>query len=352
MFWPQSKLAKLIAVIERVSGSRATFVRKPYTADTVARSVCGGWQINMTARPNGRAGAMDFADYISEQHAKHPAPPDIKGKAFGISEAIGKAAQARARPMLEAREALYGWMSGAARQTRGPRHGEGNAPARHASGSAGAGAKRSARRNPSKTRRGRREADRKTRQPPSFLAHTTPSRRTSPMTTDKQIAANRRNAARSTGPKTEAGKAIVARNAVSHGLLSRRGKQGGADQSRQSPARPPRPCGRGGGVARRSDHSLGMASEARARPRFTSTGCEAFTQAPLPSRPIERGRARRCRAQDRAPRAAADAPAAKTGNPGADRPRARSAAMSAALRGAHRRFITAVQLCGPAANAA
>jgi hypothetical protein len=42
------------------------------------------------------------------------------------------------------------------------------------------------------------------------------------MTTDKQIAANRRNAARSTGPKTEAGKAIIARNAVSHGLLSRR----------------------------------------------------------------------------------------------------------------------------------
>jgi hypothetical protein len=42
------------------------------------------------------------------------------------------------------------------------------------------------------------------------------------MTTEKQIAANRRNANRSTGPKTEAGKAIVARNAVSHGLLSRR----------------------------------------------------------------------------------------------------------------------------------
>jgi len=41
------------------------------------------------------------------------------------------------------------------------------------------------------------------------------------MTTEKQIAANRRNAARSTGPKIEAGKAIVARNAVTHGLLSR-----------------------------------------------------------------------------------------------------------------------------------
>lgn len=41
------------------------------------------------------------------------------------------------------------------------------------------------------------------------------------MTTEKQITANRRNAARSTGPKTPAGKSAVARNAVSHGLLSR-----------------------------------------------------------------------------------------------------------------------------------
>jgi hypothetical protein len=116
MFWPHCKLAKLIAVIERVSGSRAAFVRKPYTAGAIAQSVCGGWQIDMNTRPVSKAGAMDFADYISEQHAKHPAPPEIKGKAFGISEAIGKAAQERARPMLEAREALYGWMSGAARQ--------------------------------------------------------------------------------------------------------------------------------------------------------------------------------------------------------------------------------------------
>lgn len=57
-----------------------------------------------------KASALEWADYIATQHAKHPAPPEINGKAFGISEAIGKAAQERARPMLEAREARYGWM--------------------------------------------------------------------------------------------------------------------------------------------------------------------------------------------------------------------------------------------------
>ena len=40
-------------------------------------------------------------------------------------------------------------------------------------------------------------------------------------TTDKQIAANRRNAAKSTGPATPAGKAIAACNSLKHGLLAR-----------------------------------------------------------------------------------------------------------------------------------
>lgn len=40
------------------------------------------------------------------------------------------------------------------------------------------------------------------------------------MATQKQIAANRRNALKSTGPKTESGKEIVSRNAVTHGLLA------------------------------------------------------------------------------------------------------------------------------------
>ena len=41
------------------------------------------------------------------------------------------------------------------------------------------------------------------------------------MTTPAQLAANRRNAAKSTGPKTAEGKASAARNALKHGLCAR-----------------------------------------------------------------------------------------------------------------------------------
>ena len=114
MFWPCYKLAQLVGVIERLSGGSADFVLRPYAADVVARSVCGGWQINMNARKDDKASAIDWAEYIAEQHDKHPATPEIRGKAFGISEAIGKAAQERERAALEAREARYGWMRQAA----------------------------------------------------------------------------------------------------------------------------------------------------------------------------------------------------------------------------------------------
>jgi hypothetical protein len=41
------------------------------------------------------------------------------------------------------------------------------------------------------------------------------------MTSTRQLEANRANARRSTGPKTASGKARVAHNAITHGLLAR-----------------------------------------------------------------------------------------------------------------------------------
>lgn len=41
------------------------------------------------------------------------------------------------------------------------------------------------------------------------------------MTTDKQIVANRQNALKSTGPRTQEGKELTRRNSIKHGLLSK-----------------------------------------------------------------------------------------------------------------------------------
>lgn len=94
LFWPSRRLKRLVALIARVTGSSAEIVKIPYSADLVARSVCGGWQFNMNNRD--KAGALDLVSYIAGQHDKHHVPPEIRGKAFGISKAIGKAAQDRA----------------------------------------------------------------------------------------------------------------------------------------------------------------------------------------------------------------------------------------------------------------
>ena len=48
-----------------------------------------------------------------------------------------------------------------------------------------------------------------------------PNRRTYTVATAAQIEANRRNAQKSTGPKTERGKARVRRNAITHGMTAR-----------------------------------------------------------------------------------------------------------------------------------
>jgi hypothetical protein len=51
------------------------------------------------------------------------------------------------------------------------------------------------------------------------------------MTTEAQIAANRLNATKSTGPRTPAGKAVVGLNGMKHGLLSRESLVKGESQA-------------------------------------------------------------------------------------------------------------------------
>ena len=50
------------------------------------------------------------------------------------------------------------------------------------------------------------------------------------MTSDKKAQANRRNALKSTGPKTPEGKTAVRLNALKHGLLSRETLLPGEDE--------------------------------------------------------------------------------------------------------------------------
>jgi hypothetical protein len=90
MFWPSRKLAQLVAVIERISGSSADFVLQPYAADVVARSVCGGWQINMNTRKDDKQSALEWAEYIAAQHAKHPAPPEIRERRLASRKPSGR----------------------------------------------------------------------------------------------------------------------------------------------------------------------------------------------------------------------------------------------------------------------
>ena len=61
----------------------------------------------------GKAGALYWSDYVSQQDDKHHRAPALPGKAYGVSEAIGKKAREAARAHLEARIA---WMPLSARE--------------------------------------------------------------------------------------------------------------------------------------------------------------------------------------------------------------------------------------------
>lgn len=107
LFYPNRYLSQLVALLERVTGSAAEFALQPFEADCVARSVCGGWQLNMNNSSDAKNSSIRWIEYIASQHDKHPCAPELEGKLFGISQAIGKAAQdnswlSKARPSVNA----------------------------------------------------------------------------------------------------------------------------------------------------------------------------------------------------------------------------------------------------------
>jgi len=104
-------LQPLLELIERVTGSSPEYVKPAYEDQHVARSVCGGWQVDMNLR--GKAGALGWSEYVSDQDDKHHGVPALPGKAYGVSEVIGKKAREAARAQLEARIA---WMPLSARE--------------------------------------------------------------------------------------------------------------------------------------------------------------------------------------------------------------------------------------------
>lgn len=111
IFWPHYRLQPLLDLIERVTGSSPEYVWPAFEDEHVAKSVCGGWLVKMNRR--GKASALGWSEYVSQQEDKHHRAPVLPGKACGVSEAIGKKARGAAKAQLEARIA---WMPPSARE--------------------------------------------------------------------------------------------------------------------------------------------------------------------------------------------------------------------------------------------
>ena len=88
LFWPSYTLNKLVELLTRISGSSAQFINQPYAANIFAKSVCGGWQINLMRGKNMEAAALGWAEYIALQPTKHQYDKNIIGNCFGISRGI------------------------------------------------------------------------------------------------------------------------------------------------------------------------------------------------------------------------------------------------------------------------
>ena len=90
-------LFKLIAMLERICGSSVAPAEESRDRKVLAESGCKGWQIKFIYGRNLLSGALAWVDYIARQSENHAVWPDLEGKVFGISQAIGPAARAAAQ---------------------------------------------------------------------------------------------------------------------------------------------------------------------------------------------------------------------------------------------------------------
>lgn len=96
LFWPHRDMAKLVNVLERVTGSEMGPDPRKKPIGYYAGSACGGWQLKNVL--NGLPGALGWINYIAAQDQKHPTRVKIEGKSFGVSQSIGPAARRKGAP--------------------------------------------------------------------------------------------------------------------------------------------------------------------------------------------------------------------------------------------------------------
>lgn len=98
LFWPPrvGSLEKLVALLERLTGSPAAPTDTLKDPNVLAQSVCKGWQIKRIYGKTQLIGALNWIEYMLQHADKHLEVP--QGKTFGLSQAIGPKARAAFRP--------------------------------------------------------------------------------------------------------------------------------------------------------------------------------------------------------------------------------------------------------------
>lgn len=92
----RANLLTLLALMQRVTGSAAVETPQDRRKGNLTfASSCRGWLVETIYGKDLLTGALTWVDYIARQSENHADWPDLAGKVFGLSEAIGPKARAR-----------------------------------------------------------------------------------------------------------------------------------------------------------------------------------------------------------------------------------------------------------------